>query len=151
MPKSERHLIQIRLTAADKQRIKSFAAKQGLTLQKAVVVAFAAWAEKVRAGGSNHSGNKAPGSEVSATENPQKLPHRTAWEWLARAIQLDWSQCPEVELLEDDTHRLWALRGADAPLNEVLRAAADGLPLSSIAQVFELELPQLEKVIEFAG
>ena len=58
---------------------------------------------------------------------------------------------PEVELLEDERpHRLWALRGADAPLNEALRAAADGLPLPSIAQVFDLELPQLEKVIEFA-
>lgn len=150
MPKSERQMIQIRLTAAEKQRIKSLAAARGMTLQKAVVVAFAAWAEKPRDAGSNHSRNQAPTSDLSVTENSQKLPDRTAWEWRARAIQLNWSQCPEVELLEDETHRLWALRGADAPLNEVLRAVADGLPLPKIAEVFDLELSQLEKVIEFA-
>ena len=48
MPKPEKFLVQIRLSDADRRRIKSLAAKQGLTLQDAVVEAFNAWAEKLR-------------------------------------------------------------------------------------------------------
>lgn len=44
-------MIQICLTDSDRRRIKSLAAKQGLTLQDAVVEAFDAWAEKLRSGG----------------------------------------------------------------------------------------------------
>ena len=43
------------------------------------------------------------------------------------------------------------LRESDAPLNVVLRAMADGVPVTEIAEVLELELPRLAKVLEFAA
>lgn len=146
MPKPEKFLIQIRLSDADRRRIKSLAAKQGLPLQKAVVEAFNAWAEKLRTPAPNRGRTK------STLPNPSDPPiSGPSWEWLKRAIQLDWTQCPEVELLEDGVHQVWVLRETDAPLSQVLRAVADGLPLSEITEIFELELPQLTKVLDFAG
>ena len=150
MPKSEKILLQVRLSAADRRRIKSLAAKQGLSLQQAVVEAFAAWSEKLRA----PSRDQRP----AQAGQPKALAHPASWRaplspmrrWVQRALQLDWTKCPEVELLEDGVHQLWVLRATDAPLTEVLRAVADAIPPSEIAEVFDLEPSHLAKVIEFA-
>src|SRR5215467_3847741 len=106
MPKSERTMIQIRLSDADRCRIKSLAAKQGLTLQDAVVEAFAAWSEKLR-------------TPAKATQpRPPALPESAHLppDWLKQVRQLDWTKCPEVELVSDGENRYWMLRESDAPL-----------------------------------
>ena len=69
MPKPEKFLTQIRLSDADRRRVKSLAAKQGLTLQDAVVEAFAAWAEKLRTPAKTPPPRRAP-----RTDNPHKSP-----------------------------------------------------------------------------
>lgn len=149
MPKSERHLIQIRITESQRARIKSLAARQHITIEKAVIEAFDAWAEKLRAPRPDRSPTQSifPNPPAPPISEPSAA---WEWEWLKQAIHLDWTQCPAVELLEDGVHQVWLLRETDAPLFQVLRAVADGIPLSKIAEVFDLEPPQLEKVIEFA-
>lgn len=148
MPKAERILLQVRLSAADKRRIKSLASKQGLTLQKAVVEAFNAWAKELRTQGPDRSQTK------TTLPNPPRPPNTespASWEWLKQANQLDWTQCPEVELLEDGVHQVLVLKDTDAPLSQVLRAVADGLPPYEVVEIFDLEIPQLMKVLDFAG
>jgi hypothetical protein len=149
LPKLEKYLIQIRLSAADRRRIRSLAAKQDLTLQKAVVVAFDAWAEKLRGGSQVAKPNSAQPSLPDQPE-PERGPDRS-WAWLTRAVQLDWTKCPEVDLLTDGTNEIWVLRDSDAPLSEVLGCVADGNSVPEVAEIFQLDLPQLTKVIEFAG
>jgi hypothetical protein len=151
MPKAERILLQVRVSAADKQRIKSLATKQGLTLQKAVVEAFNAWAEKLRVVGHHQSRTKTGLPNSPALPDSRPSPPSASWAWLKQAIHLDWTKCPEVELLEDGVHQVWVLRETDAPLNQVLRAVADGDPVSEIAEIFDLQLAHLAKVLEFAG
>ncbi len=139
MPKAretEKFLVQVRLTAAQRTRIKSLAARQNMTVQKAVVEAFEAWAEKLR-------------SRPAA--QPSFAPAPLSFAWLSRAVNSDWSQCPDAELLEDGQHQLWVVRDTDVPLTEVLRAAGEGYPVSQIAKIFDLDPSQLAKVIEFAG
>lgn len=48
-PKTERNLLQVRLSDNEKRNIKMMAAGQGLTLREATLAAFTAWAEKLRA------------------------------------------------------------------------------------------------------
>jgi hypothetical protein len=137
MPKTERHLIQIRLSDTDRRRIKSLAAKQGLSLQEAVVEAFDAWAEKIR----SHP-QRAPRSPQAPSSPPP--------DWLKCALRLDWAKCSEVELVSDGENQMWLFRESDAPLNIVLRAIAEGYSATEIAETFELEPPHLAKVLEFA-
>ena len=49
------------------------------------------------------------------------------------------------------TGNLWVVRGTDAPLAEVLQSVADGHPFLDIAEVFEITLPQLIDVMQFAA
>lgn len=151
MRKPEKYLIQIRLSDADRRRIKSFAAKQGMTLQDAVVEAFNAWAEKLRTQPHAHRSPQAPQPKPPAPHEFEPVPAPLPPDWLEQALRLDWTKCPEAELLDDGENRLWMLRASDAPLNVVLRAVADGCPVTEIAEVLELELSRLAKVIEFAS
>jgi hypothetical protein len=147
MRKPEKYLIQIRLTDADRRRIKSLAAKQGLTLQDAVVEAFNAWAEKLRTQPQRLA--KAPQPKPAPPEfepSPASLPP----DWLKEALRLDWAKCPVVERVSDGENSYWMLRDSDAPLTVVLRAIADGIPVTEITEVYEVELFQLAKVLEFA-
>jgi hypothetical protein len=48
-PQSPRTLLQVRLSEAEKRQIKTMAASQGMTLHQAVLAAFTAWSEKLRA------------------------------------------------------------------------------------------------------
>jgi len=83
MPKPEKYLIQIRLSDAERRRIKSLAAKQGMTLQDAVVEAFAAWAEKLR------TPAKTPRPKLPAALDFAPLPSSLPPDWLKQARQLD--------------------------------------------------------------
>ena len=47
MPANQTNLLQVRLTEAEKRRIKALAASQGLTLRQATVQAFEAWAAQL--------------------------------------------------------------------------------------------------------
>jgi hypothetical protein len=69
----------------------------------------------------------------------------------AAGAKLDWTKCPEVEVMQGKDRRLWVLRGTMALLAEVLQSVADGHPMKNVAEVFEVELDQLKKVVEFAG
>jgi hypothetical protein len=148
MSKSERCLLQVRISPSQKGRIKSLAARQHITIEKAVIEAFDAWAEKLRA----PRPDSRPTQSVFTTPSAPPISELSgSWEWLKQAVHLDWTECPEVELLEDGVHQLWVLRDTDAPLFQVLRAAADGLPLTEVAEIFAVELPQLERLLEFAA
>jgi hypothetical protein len=148
--KPEKYPIQIRLSDADRRRIKSFAAKQGMTLQDAVVEAFNAWAEKLRTQPHAQHSPKAPQPKPPAPYEFEPLPASLPPDWLKQALRLDWTKCSAVELVSDGENRYWMLCESDAPLSVVLRAVADGIPATEIAEVFELELLQLAKVLEFA-
>jgi hypothetical protein len=151
MPKAERILLQVRLSLAEKQRIKSLAARYGFTLEKAVVEAFSAWAEKMRS--QPHLPRRTRANRPQPPDQPAPGPPPAAPSpgWFQQALQLDWSKCPEVELLDDGENRLWLLTASDAPLKVVLGAVADGCTLTEISETFELELPRLAKILEFAG
>jgi len=151
MPKPEKFLVQIRLSDADRRRIKSLAAKQGLTLQDAVVEAFAAWSEKLRGGRPAPARTQTRLPEAPVDDELQQPLGRPSWSWLTQAVQLDWSKCPEVVFVGDGTNHLWMVRESDAPLSEVLGALADGVPAPEVAKIFELDLLQLAKVMEFAA
>ncbi len=51
MPANDTNLLAVRLPEAQKRRIKSLAASQGLTLREALHEAFEAWASRLEAQG----------------------------------------------------------------------------------------------------
>jgi hypothetical protein len=73
MPKDNRILLQVRVSQAEKRRIKAFAAKQGLPLQKALVEAFNAWAEKLRSQPHADRSAKSPEPTRSAPSESRPL------------------------------------------------------------------------------
>jgi hypothetical protein len=48
MPANDTKLLSVRLSEAERRRIKVLAASQGLTLRQAVIEAFEAWASKLQ-------------------------------------------------------------------------------------------------------
>ncbi len=62
-PKTEKNLLQVRLSDNEKRNIKMMAAGQGLTLREATVAAFTAWAEKLRAQAAAAKSAKAAGQK----------------------------------------------------------------------------------------
>ena len=62
-PKTERNLLQVRLSENEKRNIKMMAAGQGLTLREATPAAFTAWAEKLRAQAAAAKSAKATGQK----------------------------------------------------------------------------------------
>jgi len=62
-PKTERNLLQVRLSVNEKRNIKMMAAGQGMTLREAVLAAFTAWAEKLRAQAAAARASKAAGQK----------------------------------------------------------------------------------------
>jgi len=47
--KTERNLFQVRLNENEKRNIKMMAASQGMTLRQALLAAFTAWSQNLRA------------------------------------------------------------------------------------------------------
>ena len=155
MPKTEKTLFQVRLSEDEKRFIKVLAAGQGMTHQQALVAAFTAWAEKLKvvASPSGPPPAHATGSQSeggNATAKSQTAPPRSAT-WLQKAAKLDWTKCAEVEVLHGKDRRLWVVRGTLAPLSELLQSVAGGYPVEEVAEVFGVELPQLTRLLEFAG
>jgi len=178
MPGNETKLFQVRLTEAEKRRIKTLAVSQGLTLRQATVQAFEAWAARLpspalpgefargRTAASNREkrGQSRPAvaprlgrqrAEGTPAATPgggsQAADARAASQaWLRRAAQLDWSKCPAVESVQGESGKILVVRGTDAPLAEVLQSVADGHPVVQIADVFELTMQQLVAVLQFA-
>lgn len=62
--KTERTLFQVRLSESEKRNIKTMAASQGLTLREAVLAAFTAWAEKLRAQAAAARASKSTGQRT---------------------------------------------------------------------------------------
>ena len=62
-PKTDRNLLQVRLSDNEKRNIKMMAVGQGLTLREATLAAFTAWAEKLRAQAAAARSAKAPGQK----------------------------------------------------------------------------------------
>lgn len=58
MPIDRTHLLQVRITEEEKRRIKVLAASQGMTLQKAVTEAFAAWEKALKGHEPKRGGKK---------------------------------------------------------------------------------------------
>jgi uncharacterized protein (DUF1778 family) len=58
---SKKHLLQVRVSENDKRNIKTTAASQGMTLREAMLAAFTAWAEKLRAQAAAAKASKATG------------------------------------------------------------------------------------------
>jgi hypothetical protein len=153
MPNNQKKLFQVHLSEAEGRFIRSLAAAQGMTHQQAMVAAFTAWAEKLGAATAATPPARAPEPRLSEPNLvPEKHPARPATaNWLQKAAKLDWTRCPDVEVLQGKDRRLWVLCGTLAPLNELLQIVAEGHPLEDIAETFQLELPQLARVLEFAG
>jgi uncharacterized protein (DUF1778 family) len=62
-PQRPEKLLQVRLSENEKRNIKMMAAGQGLTLRQAVLAAFTAWAEKLRAQAAAARASKATGQK----------------------------------------------------------------------------------------
>jgi hypothetical protein len=157
MPRIEKHLIQIQLSEPEKRWLKSLAAGQGMTFRQAVLAALTAWEQKL----SKKSPVAAVPDKTSATKRSTQAktpapaaapaPAKNSQAWLQHAAKLDWTRCPEVEVIAGKNRRLWVLTGTLAPLAEVLQTVADGHPVEEVAEVFGIDLPQLRKVLKFAG
>ncbi len=55
MAEERSYLFQARISEEEKRRIKTLAASQGITLQKALTAAFSAWERELKAGGTKES------------------------------------------------------------------------------------------------
>ena len=178
MPAKDISLLFVRLTEAEKRRIKTLAVSQGLTLREAILQAFEAWAEKLqshalpadparvtpagadwekpgspkRAATPRQDRQRAEGALPSTSgggQGPKQAGPSRAW--LSRAGQLDWSKCPAAERVRGKMGHVWVVRGTDAPLAEIFQSVADGHPFLEIAEVFEITLRQLVAILQFAA
>ena len=178
MAANRNNLLQLQLTEAEKRYIKSLAARQGLTLRQATLQAFQAWElqlpsralladpardKPARADAQRPGQPKRAvpprGAQRPASGKPSSAPvggsipslGATSRAWLRGAARLDWSKCPAAQSVPGKTGNVWVVRGTDAPLAEVLHSIADGHPFLEIAEVFEITLPQLIAVLQFAA
>ena len=55
MTEERSYLFQARISEEERRRIKTLAASQGMTLQKALMEAFSAWERELKAGGAKES------------------------------------------------------------------------------------------------
>jgi hypothetical protein len=70
----------VRLTEAERRRIKTLAASQGLTMREAIIQAFEVWASQIQSGGltARPKGRASAGTETAARasagarSNPQR-------------------------------------------------------------------------------
>ena len=177
MPTSKTKLFAVRLPEAEKRRIKSLAASQGLTLGQAIHEAFEAWASQLQAaapapdparGSSAGSHLEEPGQpRRAATPKPDRGPaaakpsstpggeairsgEAPSAAWLRSAARLDWSQCSAVESVPGKSGRVWIVRGTRVPLAAIFRSLAQEHPFEEIAEVFGLSDQQLKAVLQFA-
>jgi len=122
-----------------------------------VVAAYTAWAEeKLQANAApvaqkRQAGHGIPAGKAKPARAAERGTGAPAGSWLQRAAKLDWTKCPEVGVMRGKNRRLLVLMGTLAPLAEVLQSIADEHPVEPVAEAFGVQLPQLTKVLEFAG
>jgi len=168
----------MRLTEAEKRRIKTLAVSQGLTLRQAAVEAFEAWAAQLPSralpadparGISADAALEKPGRpDRAATPKPDQRPvgrkpqsapgggtvpnlGAASRAWLSRVPQLDWSKCPAAECVQTKTGNVWVASGTLVPLVHIFEAVAGDNPLPEIADVYDLTLQQLIAILQFAA
>ncbi len=173
MPKPEIKPIFVRLTEAERRRIKTLAVSQGLTMRESILQAFEAWASQLPSGaltaGSKPKKRRQPerasmGQQLlhPADTRPSKVGPSLAGhavpglgalarDWPARAVQLDWSKCPAAECVQTKTGNVWVASGTLVPLVHIFEAVAGDNPLPEIAEFYGLSLQQLVAVLQFAA
>jgi len=62
MPKFEIKPIFVRLSEAERRRVRTLAVSQGLTMREAVIEAFEAWARQLRSGAPSAGKQRGPGA-----------------------------------------------------------------------------------------
>jgi hypothetical protein len=171
MPKREIKPIFVRLTEAERRRIKTLAVSQGLTMREAIVQAFEAWASQLRSGvfpsGPKPKRRRQPehasiGQQLRgpAGTRPSEVGPSLAdvpglealtGDWVGRAAQLDWSKCPAAECVQTKKGNVWVASGTLVPLVHIFDAVAGDNPLPEIAEVYDLTLQQLMALLQFAA
>ena len=89
-----------------------------------------------------------------ATGNPVRnsSPKADPATWPQRAMELDWSQCPEAVAVQAAGGKVWAFRGTRRPLWDLFRNMQLGHSVDKILEHFpELNEEQVVAVIQFAG
>jgi len=176
MPKGEIKPIFVRLTGAERRRIKTLAASQGLTMREAIVHAFEVWAAQLRSAAKGSSSPRA-GSEASRRPSVGGRPKKhnqpesallseqvrrlaevrpseegpsladvpglqaLVGDWVAKAMQLDWSKCPAAESVQTKKGTVWVGAGTLTPLIHIFEAVAGDNPLPEIVEVYMLTMP----------
>ena len=74
-----------------------------------------------------------------------------AQDWLPKADHFDWSKCPAAECVQTRKGDVWVAGGTLVPLAHIFEAVAGGNPLPEIAEVYDLTLPQLTTLLQYAA
>jgi uncharacterized protein (DUF433 family) len=172
------HLLQVRLTEAEKRDIKTLAASQGLTLRQATLRAFEAWTLQLQSRTSTP--DAARGAPAGADSDRPRQPNRPATprqerrsaeakpsstpgggqapnadapsiNWLLRAGRLDWSKCAAAQSVPGERGNIWVVRGTRVPLANIFNRLAQGYPFIEIQEAFGLGLQQLLAILQFAA
>jgi len=175
MRKREIKPIFVRLTGAERRRIKTLAASQGLTMREAIVQAFEAWASQLQSGAVTagpkpkrrrqpelaSAGQRVPSypADLRASEAGPTLAasgslpglEAVAANVLRNAAQLDWSKCPAAECVQTKSGEVWVAGGTLVPLVHIFETVAGGIPPPEIAEVYDLTLQQLMTLLQFAA
>jgi hypothetical protein len=171
MPKPEIKPIFVRLTEAERRRIKTLAASQGLTMREAIVQAFEAWAfqlpsaalpsgpkpkrrrqpEHASTGPQVRRANGARPSEEGPSLADVPGLEALVGDWVSNAAQLDWSKCPAAECVQTKKGNVWVASGTLVPLVHIFEAVAGDNPLPEIAEVYGLTPQQLMALLQFAA
>jgi|SRR5271165_4200580 len=179
MAPSETKLLSVRLPEAEKRRIKSMAASQGVTIRQAIHEAFDAWAFQLQSraptpdaargapAGADSERPRQPNhpapprqdrrsAEAKPSSTPgggQAAPNADAPSigWLLHAGRLDWSKCAAAESVPGARGNIWVVRGTRVPLATIFKRVAEGYPFLEIQEVFGLTLQQLMAILQFAA
>ena len=168
----------VRLSQADKRRIKGLAATQGLTLRRAILQAFDAWAEKLQSEGvaplgpgpsaradagfgkpgrPNRTGKREPdqrrteaGPSATSGGGQAANPQAAPVQWLRRAAQVDWSKCPAAESVPGQPG-VWVVRGTRVHLDAIFDALDHGQPPEEVLEASGLTREQFLAVLQFVA
>jgi len=174
MPKHEIKPIFVRMTGAERRRIKTLAASQGLTMREAIVHAFEAWASQLQSGAVLAGPKPTRRRQAERASAGQRLPYPAdlraseagsslaaggsipglealGENALRHAAQLDWSKCPAAECVRTKSGEVWVAGGTLEPLVHIFEAVAGGNPLPEITEVYGLTLQQLMTLLRFAA
>ena len=106
-----------RLPDPERRAFRILAFQLGLSVQTALRQAFDAWMADAAA--------KAPDPvslrSAAGTEPPAAVAQPAFADWSGRALELDWSQCPEAEPLDTEEGEAWVFRGTRTPLAALLK------------------------------